>query len=153
MRISDWSSGVCSSDLARESGVLVQGRTASSPSTVPDGAGTPTPTPTPAAGPTLDPDRDPNAQGRKAQFVGTLDRSDDVNPHTLTAAPSPYLLSAGSVISASLITGLRSALPGLVTAKVTAQVLDRKRGVLGQKLSVRVDLGGRRILTKKTQQK
>src|SRR3546814_16278952 len=35
---------------ARESGVLVQGRTASSPSTVPDGAGTPTPTPTPAAG-------------------------------------------------------------------------------------------------------
>src|SRR3546814_7367817 len=85
---------------ARESGVLVQGRTASSPSTVPDGAGTPTPTPTPAAGPTLDPDRDPNAQGRKAQLVGTLDRSDDVNPHTLTAAPSPYLLSAGSVISA-----------------------------------------------------
>ena len=34
--------------------------------------------------------------------------------------PSPYLLSAGSVISASLITGLRSDLPGLVTAQVTA---------------------------------
>src|SRR3546814_5332134 len=76
----------------------------------------------------LDPDRDPNAQGRKAQFVGTLDRSDDVNPHTLTAAPSPYLLSAGSVISASLITGLRSDLPGLVTAQVTAQVFDSPTG-------------------------
>jgi type IV secretion system protein VirB10 len=111
---------------ARESGVLVQGHTASSPSTVPDGAGTPTPTP--AAGPTLDPDRDPNAQGRKAQFVGTLDRSDDINPHTLTAAPSPYLLSAGSVISASLITGFRSDLPGLVTAQVTSQVFDSATG-------------------------
>jgi type IV secretory pathway VirB10-like protein len=113
---------------ARESGVLVQGRAASSPSNVPDAAGTPTPTPTPEAGPTLDPDRDPNAQGRKAQFVGTLDRSDDVNPHTLTAAPSPYLLSAGSVISASLITGLRSDLPGLVTAQVTSQVFDSPTG-------------------------
>lgn len=61
---------------ARESGVLVQGRTASLPPTVPDAAGTPTPTPTPAASSALDPDRDPNAQGRKAQFVGTLDRSD-----------------------------------------------------------------------------
>jgi type IV secretory pathway VirB10-like protein len=115
---------------ARESGVLVQGRTASSPPTVPDAAGTPTPTPTPtpAAGPTLDPDRDPNAQARKAQFVGALDRSDDVNPHTLTVAPSPYLLSAGSVISASLITGLRSDLPGLVTAQVTSQVFDSPTG-------------------------
>lgn len=113
---------------ARESGVLVQGRTAASTPTVAVATGTPTPTPTPAAGPALDPDRDPNAQGRKAQFVGTLDRSDDVNPHKLTAAPSPYLLSAGSVISASLITGLRSDLPGLVTAQVTAQVFDSPTG-------------------------
>ncbi|API59950.1 conjugal transfer protein TrbI [Tardibacter chloracetimidivorans] len=113
---------------ARESGVLVQGRTASPPSAAPDVSGTPTPTPTPATGPALDPDRDPNAQGRKAQFVGTLDRLDDVNPHTLAAAPSPYLLSAGSVISASLITGLRSDLPGLVTAQVTAQVFDSPTG-------------------------
>lgn len=113
---------------ARESGVLVQGRTAASTPTVAEAAGTPTPTPTPAAGPALDPDRDPNAQGRKAQFVGTLDRSDDVNPHALTAAPSPYLLSAGSVISASLITGLRSDLPGLITAQVTAQVFDSPTG-------------------------
>lgn len=115
---------------ARESGVLVQGRTASSIPTIAEAAGapTPTPTPTPAASPALDPDRDPNAQGRKAQFVGTLDRSDDVNPHALTAAPSPYLLSAGSVISASLITGLRSDLPGLVTAQVTSQVFDSPTG-------------------------
>lgn len=113
---------------ARESGVLVQGRTAVSTPTVAEAAGTPAPTPSPAASPTLDPDRDPNAQGRKAQFVGALDRSDDVNPHKLSAAPSPYLLSAGSVISASLITGLRSDLPGLVTAQVTSQVFDSPTG-------------------------
>ena len=115
---------------ARESGVLVQGRTASSPPAAPDAsiAPAPAPTATPAPVPTPSLDSDPNAQGRKAQFVGTLDRSDDVNPHTLTAAPSPYVLSAGSVISASLITGLRSDLPGLVTAQVTARVFDSPTG-------------------------
>lgn len=113
---------------ARQSGVLVQGRTATSPTVAADAAATPAgPTPE-ATGPALDPDRDPNAQGRKAQFVGTLDRSGDINPHALTAAPSPYLLSAGSVISASLITGLRSDLPGLVTAQVTSPVFDSPTG-------------------------
>jgi type IV secretion system protein VirB10 len=113
---------------ARQSGVLVQGRTATSPTITADASATPA-APTPeASGPALDPDRDPNAQGRKAQFVGALDRSRDINPHTLTAAPSPYLLSAGSVISASLITGLRSDLPGLVTAQVTSQVFDSPTG-------------------------
>lgn len=112
---------------ARQSGVLVQGRTATSPLAA-DAAATPAVPAPEASGPTLDPDRDPNAQGRKAQFVGTLDRSGDINPHTLAAAPSPYLLSAGSVISASLITGLRSDLPGLVTAQVTSQVFDSPTG-------------------------
>lgn len=110
---------------ARESGVLVQGGTVVPP-TVGETVGAPTPTP--AATPAIDPDRDPSAQGRKAQFVGTLDKSGDVNPNELTAAPSPYLLSAGSVISASLITGLRSDLPGLVTAQVTSQVFDSPTG-------------------------
>lgn len=113
---------------ARQSGVLVQGRTAPSPTLAADASATlAAPTPE-ASGPAFDPDRDPNAQGRKAQFVGTLDRSEDINAHTLTAAPSPYLLSAGSVILASLITGLRSDLPGLVTAQVTSQVFDSPTG-------------------------
>src|SRR3546814_15028648 len=74
---------------ARESGVLVQGRTAASTSTVADAAATPTPTPTatPAASPAPDPDRPPNPPGRKAQFVGTPHRSDDPNPPPLTDAP------------------------------------------------------------------
>jgi type IV secretion system protein VirB10 len=50
------------------------------------------------------------------------------NPHALDPAISPYTLSAGSVISASLITGLRSDLPGLVTAQVTERVYDSVTG-------------------------
>ena len=113
---------------ARESGVLIQGRTTSASTPAAEATAIPAPPSTGTANPVLDPDRDPNAQGRKAQFVGTLDRSVDVNPHALTAAPSPYLLSAGSVISASLITGLRSDLPGLVTAQVTSPVFDSPTG-------------------------
>lgn len=56
------------------------------------------------------------------------DNSDDVDPHRLKAPASPYLLSAGSIISASLITGLRSDLPGLVTAQVTENVYDSPTG-------------------------
>ncbi|HJT15672.1 MAG TPA: TrbI/VirB10 family protein, partial [Dongiaceae bacterium] len=113
---------------ARESGVLVQGRSAPPPMAATDATVVPTPAPTGTASPALDPDSDPNAQRRKAQFVGALDRSGDVNPHPLAAAPSPYLISAGSVISASLITGLRSDLPGLVTAQVTSPVFDSPTG-------------------------
>src|SRR5207248_6912038 len=50
------------------------------------------------------------------------------NPHGLTPAPSPDTLLAGSVISASLITGLRSDLPGLVTAQVTENTYDSVTG-------------------------
>jgi type IV secretory pathway VirB10-like protein len=113
---------------ARESGLLVQGRSANSSS----GAPASLPSERPAGGePTklaLDPDKDPNAQGRKSDFVAQIDMKGDVNPHRLIAAPSPYLLTAGSVISASLITGLRSDLPGLVTAQVTSQVYDSPTG-------------------------
>ena len=76
----------------------------------------------------LDPANDPNGQGRKAEFVNNPDPRGDVNPHMLTAVPSPYTLSAGSVISASLITGLRSDLPGLVTAQVTENTYDSATG-------------------------
>lgn len=78
----------------------------------------------------FDPDRDPNAQQRKADFVSARDRESDINPHVVRAAASPYLLSAGSVIAASLITGLRSDLPGLVTAQVTERVFDSATGRL-----------------------
>ncbi|WP_394438962.1 TrbI/VirB10 family protein [Sphingobium naphthae] len=111
---------------ARESGVLVQGRQAvgvTDASPVAAAAGQ-----SEAPKLALDPTNDPNAQGHKEAFVGALDPRGDVNPHVLTPLPSPYTLSAGSVISASLITGLRSDLPGLVTAQVTENTYDSATG-------------------------
>ena len=112
---------------ARESGVLVQNRQ-TSPSTETTTVASPAAQTGEADKVALDPDRDPNAQGRKAAFVSKRDSTADINPHALTALPSPYTLSAGSVIAASLITGLRSDLPGLVTAQVTENTYDSATG-------------------------
>ncbi len=76
----------------------------------------------------LDLEHDPDAPGHKAAFISALDPQDDVNPHALTRLSSPNTLSAGSVIAASLITGLRSDLPGLVVAQVTENVYDSATG-------------------------
>jgi len=113
---------------ARESGVLVQSRQTAAGV---EGSATAAAAPVASDGPgkvALDPDRDPNAQGRKTAFVSTLNPRGDTNPHALTPLASPYTLSAGSVISASLITGLRSDLPGLVTAQVTENTYDSATG-------------------------
>ncbi|WP_343517716.1 TrbI/VirB10 family protein [Sphingomonas sp.] len=113
---------------ARESGVMVQtgSRPTGTEATAPAAAAAANPADT--GGLALDPDRDPNSQQRKADFVSTQDRGGDVNPHPIRPAASPYMLSAGSVIAASLITGLRSDLPGLVTAQVTERVFDSATG-------------------------
>ena len=71
---------------------------------------------------------DPNGQQRKNAMVGRANDSGDVNPHRLVAPVSPWTLQAGSVIAASLITGLNSDLPGLVTAQVTENVYDSVTG-------------------------
>jgi type IV secretion system protein VirB10 len=71
-------------------------------------------------------DRDPNNQQRKLAF--THSESGDVNPHALTAAPSPWMLAAGSIIPASLVTGLNSDLPGMAIAQVTENVFDSATG-------------------------
>jgi len=116
---------------ARESGLLVQTGAQQGEGQV--ASGTPAPA-VPATGDdqaeklAIDTDRDPNAQQRKAEFVRTTDKAGDVNPHVVAPRPSPFTLSAGSVISASLITGLRSDLPGLVTAQVTERIFDSATG-------------------------
>lgn len=118
---------------ALQSGILVQGKAGATTGQAQSQseAGLAAAAAPPSAGTAklaIDPGRDPNAQQRKTDFVGALDTAGDLNPHQLTAAPSPYLLSAGSVIPASLITGLRSDLPGLVTAQVTERVYDSPTG-------------------------
>ena len=46
----------------------------------------------------------------------------------LTDPPSPYVVQAGAVIPAALVTGLRSDLPGQITAQVTSNVYDSPTG-------------------------
>jgi type IV secretion system protein VirB10 len=68
----------------------------------------------------------PAAQQRKIEFARS--RDGDINPHELTPAPSPWTLSAGTMIPASLVTGLNSDLPGMVIAQVTVNVSDSATG-------------------------
>ena len=77
---------------------------------------------------TLDPERDQNNQQRKLDFVSQRDTGGIYNPHVLQTPVSPYQVMAGSVIAASLITGINSDLPGLVAAQVTENVYDTVTG-------------------------
>jgi type IV secretion system protein VirB10 len=58
---------------------------------------------------------------------GNVDRR-TVSPDRVEAPASPYVLQAAAVIPAALITGLRSDLPGQVTAQVTEDVYDSPTG-------------------------
>lgn len=114
---------------ARESGLLVQNRQVTATAAMSEPAN-PTAQPPVANKLALDPDRDPNSQQRKSDFLAQTVPAEDVNPHAIVPVPSPYTLSAGSMISASLLTGLRSDLPGLVIAQVTERVYDTATGHL-----------------------
>ena len=69
-----------------------------------------------------------NAATRKERLASTQDQASSLNARGLVAPPSPNSLLAGSVIAASLITGLNSDLPGVVTAQVTQNVYDTVSG-------------------------
>ena len=84
----------------------------------------------PGPGLTLDPLRDPADAGRKLDFVNASDARGIYNPHQIQDPVSPYEVMAGTLISASLITGLDSDLPGLVVAQVTQNVFDTVSGKL-----------------------
>jgi type IV secretion system protein TrbI len=77
----------------------------------------------------LDPNRDPNDQQHKLKFLTAKQNDSTIyNPHTLQQPISPYEVMAGTVISASLMTGLNSDLPGFVIAQVTDNVYDTVTG-------------------------
>jgi type IV secretion system protein TrbI len=65
--------------------------------------------------------------GNLAFLNGAVDRR-TVSPDRVEAPASRYVLQAGSVIPAALITGIRSDLPGEVTAQVTEDVYDSPTG-------------------------
>jgi type IV secretion system protein VirB10 len=115
---------------ALQSGVMMQFSSvpaaASASAAQIDGANSPTPSSGNARG-SLDPEHDPNAQQHKQDFIAEGSQS-SLNGRALSGPASPYMLSAGSVIPASLLTGLSSDLPGLVTAQVTENVYDSATG-------------------------
>jgi type IV secretion system protein VirB10 len=70
----------------------------------------------------------PSSQARKLAFVGAKADTETTNPHALAPPPSTYAVMAGSIIPASLITGLNSDLPGATIAQVTENVFDTVTG-------------------------
>lgn len=73
-------------------------------------------------------DPDPNRQERKEAFLGDAVDTDIYNPHRIQSPISPYQVMAGTIIPASLVTGLNSDLPGQVIAQVTENVYDTPTG-------------------------
>ena len=69
-----------------------------------------------------------SSQDRHTAFLnGPVDRR-TVSSDQLVAPASPYVLQAGTIIPAALITGIRSDLPGQITAQVTSHVYDSPSG-------------------------
>ena len=67
-------------------------------------------------------------QTRKLTFLKAGPEKEIYNPHALQTPVSPYQLMAGTVIAASLVTGLKSDLPGFGIAQVTENVFDTVSG-------------------------
>lgn len=67
------------------------------------------------------------AAGRQS-FMRSHDGGAIENPARLTGPSSPYVVQAGSVIPAALITGIQSDLPGQITAQVTQNIFDSPTG-------------------------
>ncbi|HEY4201578.1 MAG TPA: TrbI/VirB10 family protein [Devosiaceae bacterium] len=70
----------------------------------------------------------PTAQDRQLAFLNAAADRRTVTPDRVTPPASPFVLQAGTVISAALITGIRSDLPGQITAHVTENIYDSPTG-------------------------
>jgi type IV secretory pathway VirB10-like protein len=82
----------------------------------------------PGERPPIDADSIQNMQDRKLAFLnGPIDKR-TVSSERLEGPTSKYIVQAGSVIPAALLTGIRSDLPGQVTGQVTENVYDSPTG-------------------------
>ncbi len=70
----------------------------------------------------------PSAQDRQNAFLNAAPDRRTVSADRVVAPASPNILQAGAVISAALITGIRSDLPGQITAQVTENIYDSPTG-------------------------
>lgn len=68
------------------------------------------------------------SQDRKRAFIKGSFSASVVSSHSLMEQLSPYSLLSGTVISASLITGINSDLPGQTLAQVTENIYDTVTG-------------------------
>jgi type IV secretion system protein VirB10 len=93
----------------------------------PPAAGSPAET-NPNAAPSSDEVFAQNGQDRKLAFVNASVDRRTTSPDRVTKPASRFVLQAGSVIPAALITGIRSDLPGQVIAHVTEPVFDTLSG-------------------------
>ncbi|MGX1787098.1 TrbI/VirB10 family protein [Bosea sp. NPDC055332] len=97
----------------------------------------------------------PSAQDKQLGFLNAAIDRRTTSSDRVMAPASPYVLQAGAVISAALITGIRSDLPGQITAQVTENIYDSPTGrsllvpqgtrVIGQ-YDNNVQFGQRRVL-------
>ncbi|QRG08945.1 TrbI/VirB10 family protein [Xanthobacter dioxanivorans] len=70
----------------------------------------------------------PTAQERQVAFLNQAVDRRTVSQDRVTAPATVHILQAGAVIPAALITGIRSDLPGQITAQVTENVHDSPTG-------------------------
>ncbi len=97
----------------------------------------------------------PSAQDRQLAFLNQAPDKRTVAPDRVAAPASKNVLQAGAVIAAALITGIRSDLPGQITAQVTENIYDSPTGrillvpqgtrIIGQ-YDNNVQFGQRRVL-------
>lgn len=95
------------------------------------------------------------AQERQLAFLNAATDRRTVAPDRVMPPASPFVLQAGAVIPAALITGIRSDLPGQITAQVTEPTYDSPTGrillvpqgtrIIGQYDNA-VQFGQRRVL-------
>lgn len=69
-----------------------------------------------------------NGQERKLLFVNVPVDRRTTAPDRLSRPASPFVIQAGTIVPAALITGIRSDLPGQVTAQVTENIFDTPTG-------------------------
>lgn len=67
-------------------------------------------------------------QASKRSFLRASEGAPTESGYRVTQPGSPYVVQAGSVIPAAMITGIRSDLPGTITAQVTQNVYDSVTG-------------------------
>lgn len=69
-----------------------------------------------------------NGQDRKLLFVNAPADRRTTAPDRLARPASPFVVQAGTIIAAALMTGIRSDLPGQITAQITEAVFDSPTG-------------------------